>query len=514
MTLTDLGSVVAAAGVLALLLPVPRLDPTWRRGGGLLLTVAGWLCLLVTLLPDSVRDRLGTPAGLGAAVAGAAVAVAAGLGLGALLGRAPIVLFVLLAAALPIRLPVSLGDEDARLLVVLYLVIGIGVLAWVVERARGRATAAEDPVTPIDIPVAVFVAFTLLSVLWSAEPEEGAIRAVFFYVPFVLLMLVVVAWWRRAGGMRAAYTLAGTTIVLAIPVAALALVQYATRDIFWNATLQQANVYSAFFRVNAIFYDPNILGRFLVVAILAAVAIAWKSPDGRLVAGLWAVTAFLAAGLVPTFSRSSALMLLVGLGLLAWRGLGGRRTLAVGGALVVVMGVLAFATSASVRKAVTSTERLEEVSEGRFGLVRGGLEIWADDPVVGAGLGGFEERFEETLTPSEQRRIRVVVSHNTPVTVLSEGGAVGFALFLVLLGWAGWAFTRGSRPAGPEGWAVWAMQAILAGILVHSLLYAAFFEDPYVWVLAGGAGVLALAALHPARAPEPDPAAAPETVPG
>ena len=34
--------------------------------------------------------------------------------------------------------------------------------------------------------------------------------------------------------------------------------------------LQQANVYSRFFRVNGIFFDPNILGRYLALAILAA----------------------------------------------------------------------------------------------------------------------------------------------------------------------------------------------------------------------------------------------------
>lgn len=49
---------------------------------------------------------------------------------------------------------------------------------------------------------------------------------------------------------------------------------------------------------------------------------------------------------------------------------------------------------------------------------------------------------------------------------------------------------------------------------MHALLYAAFFEDPYVWVLAGGAGALALAAPRPAPAPGPEPAARPEVVAG
>ena len=55
----------------------------------------------------------------------------------------------------------------------------------------------------------------------------------------------------------------------------MALWQYATDEIWWNETLQQANVYSRFFRVNGIFFDPNILGRYLVIGILAALALAW-----------------------------------------------------------------------------------------------------------------------------------------------------------------------------------------------------------------------------------------------
>lgn len=505
----DAGSVLAAVGLLGLLMPVPRLNATARRGAGLALTIAGWLLLVSTLLPDAVSDRLRTPLGALALVVGVAVALAVGLLVGALLARRPTIWFVLLALALPIRLPVTLGGEQARLLIPLYAVIALGILAWLVSRVRGTVGADDDPSTPLDPAIGVFAAFVLVSSLWSADAEQAAIQAVFFYVPFVLLYLTVVAWWPRA---RALAALATTTIVVAVPVAALALVQYATRDIFWNSTLQQANVYSAFFRVNAIFFDPNILGRFLVIAILAAVAIAWRARDARLVIALWVVAAFLSAGLVPTFSRSSALMLLVGLALITWRGLGARRTLLAGAIVVVVMGGLAFATSESVRDATTSVDRLESVSEGRFGLVRGGLRIWRDDPIVGVGLGGFEPRFERTLTPTEQRRVRVVVSHNTPITVLSEQGIVGLALFGVLVVWAGLVLTRGAlRDADDDGWAIWSMQAMLAGIVVHSLLYAALFEDPYTWVLLGGATALSVAVAR--RGSETAPSLSDPTIP-
>jgi O-Antigen ligase len=301
-----------------------------------------------------------------------------------------------------------------------------------------------------------------------------------------------------------------TTLLGGAVAAAVGLWQYAAREIWWNETLQQANVYSRFFRVNSIFYDPNIFGRYLAIGILTALALAWVRRRPSELGALTAVTALMGAGLVVTFSRSSALMLMAGLVLLAARAVGPLRAAAAGAAMLIVLGGASMALNANIRRAVTDGDRLERVSEGRFDLMEGGLEIWREEPVAGAGLGGFERRFEETLTPVEQRRVRVVISHNAPVTVLSEGGLAGAALFLVLIAGTGWATARGSRAQGEAGWARWALSAQLCGILVHSLLYAALFEDPFTWVIAAGA--VALAGWRPADVPAPRPEA-PEPVP-
>src|SRR6185437_9167876 len=112
-------------------------------------------------------------------------------------------------------------------------------------------------------------------------------------------------------------TLAVATVAMAVPVAILAVGQYATHEVFWNHRLQQANVYSRFYRANGIFYDPNILGRYLVLAILIALAYAFVTDRARDLAVLAVGTGVLGAGLFVTFSRSSALGLMVGVVMLA-----------------------------------------------------------------------------------------------------------------------------------------------------------------------------------------------------
>jgi O-antigen ligase len=287
-------------------------------------------------------------------------------------------------------------------------------------------------------------------------------------------------------------TLAITTIAMSVPVAVLALGEYAMREILWNHRLMQANVYSRFFRVNSIFYDPNILGRYLALALLITVAVAWLwRGNNRVLVACGVVAAIDAAALVVTFSRSSALMLMVGLFIMALRMFGWRKAVVTAAIMAVLGSGIAIAASSQVRAALTSTERLDKVSEGRFDLMGGGVDIFQEHPVTGGGLGSFAADYSQLLSQQELRRTRVVISHNAPVTILSEEGAVGFGLFVWLCVIAAIVGIRATRERDEDVGVPGAMMlGALVGIFVHALLYSALFEDPYTWVLAAGLAAL------------------------
>lgn len=493
-----------AAGILGLLIPARGARPaTARIAGSWAVTVAAWLLLLGSLVSrddlDELTGRLDTPVRMGTAAIGIVVAVAMTLLVARLCIRRPVVWLVLVAVALPIRIPVSLGsDRNGNLLVPLYWVIGIGIVAWVWGRARGTLRGAADGGSPLDIPIAVFTAFSLASIWWSGDMQEGTVKAVFFYIPFVILYRLVVSWWPLATRPLRAMTY--TTLGMAVGVAAVALAQFATRTIWWNDTLKQGNVYNRFFRANGIFYDPNILGRYLMLTLAVTAAYAVVANRSRLLVALGLVAAVVAAGLVVTFSRSSALGLMVAVALLAMRAFGWRRTLLVGVGALVLIGGPAIALNDNVRNKTTSLERLASTGEGRLRLVDAGVELWKAEPVIGVGLGAFSEKYRETFSRKDEARTRVFISHTAPVTVLAELGVIGFALFLVLLGVTTTVLWRGSRRTpGGGGWAQWTIFAVLVGIVVHSLLYSALFEDPYVWTLAGIGIAMSAAHASPAR---------------
>ena len=165
----QLGSVVGCAG-LALLYVATRRDLRLAGLAGWFVGLAG---LAAYLAPDLGALELGA-----AAVAGI---VAAALGGWALL-RFPYLLAFATLACVPIRIPVQLGDEDANLLVPLYLVVSslAVALGWELVVRRDKR---DRELGPVALPLAAFVAWTGLTLVWSVDLREGAIFVGAFVLP-------------------------------------------------------------------------------------------------------------------------------------------------------------------------------------------------------------------------------------------------------------------------------------------------------------------------------------------
>jgi len=491
MTTLERFQVVAAiiAGIATVIHLLPargRRDASARHLASLGVLTAAWLMLGGSLVGrddlSDVGDRLGS-LGVLVIAGGAVVAAAVTVVLVRVILRRPVVWLALAAVALPIRLPVTFGNQSANLLLPLYLVIGLGIIAWLVGVARRRIPVAPPRTWLIDLPLGLFVGFSLISTAWSSDIQEATVKMAFFYVPFVILTRLVATFWPISA--RPLTTVTAITVGLATVSAVIALIQFATRSIWWNETLMQGNIYNRFFRANGIFYDPNILGRYLALAMVAGVALLLVVRRDAFRIGLVAACIVMAGGLAVTFSRSSALMLMVGLAILALRAFGVRRTVLVGAAALLLIGGPAVAFKPGVRDKVTSWSELAGSSEGRFRLVSGGLDLWRAEPVAGVGLGAFSKEYEETLPRRTSDRTRVFISHTAPVTVLAELGTIGFTLFVVLCIGVLVALWRAARRPDPDGLILTVILAIIAGVFAHSLLYSSLFEDPMVWVALG-----------------------------
>jgi putative inorganic carbon (hco3(-)) transporter len=470
MTHGDLAQTVAlvgAAGSVLVLVPARRVA---LAAGFALLTVAE-AGLAVALIPSSDFDRLSSPLVIAGLLVGALAVVALALGF----VRRPDVVPVALLLAAPFRLPVDLGSQHAFLLLPLYGVLAAACLALLVRAARG-----EVPSVPrlLAVPLAAFVALDAASLVWAKDLEQGSIALTFFVFPFVALAAVVARapvapWLGRA--------LAATIVGLACVFAAIGLWQEWTRTVFFAQDLRVANTYASFFRVTSVFKDPSIYGRHLVLAIAVVLVALWL--DRVRVAIAVPVVAFLFAGLYFSYSQSSMLVLFavaLATGLL----LADRRS------RIVLACVAAAAVVAAGAVAVNAAldHSLRRATSGRSTIIKSTLTVIGNHPVAGVGIGS--QPLASHTESKTRRAARRDASHTTPLTVAAELGTIGVLLYLAFLAAAARLFRIAIERRRALGLGLATAFLVL---LLHSLFYSGFFEDPIMWGALGVAAALAVA---------------------
>jgi O-antigen ligase len=484
--------VVVVAGLAAIAVLAPR-----ARGRAL--GTAGVLLLTPVLLVGEIWDtpqfrpvRDHPAAALAAAAAGLVLlALLAGL-----LHRRPTLLPLLVVAALPFRIPIESGGTTANLLVPLYLVVAAGGLAYAVPILRRRRDAALPPPGPLEWLLLGFVVLYALQSTYSTDFPKALQNVVFFYVPFSLVFALLreVAWTRRL-----LLSCLGVAVALALVFAGIGFVEYSARELLFNPKVINSNQFETYFRVNSLFFDPNIYGRFLalVMVTLAAALIFTARRREALVAV--AALAVLWAGLVLTFSQSSFAALLVGLAVLAGARWDPRRVGAIAAGAAILGAAFVVAFPGAVRLDLSKSKSVNRATSGRANLIKGGLELFGHRPVTGWGSGSFAHEFRHQRKASNERAVSA--SHTIPITIAAEQGIPGLLLYLALVGAAVATLARGARGDPFRA----ALLAAFCALLVHTLLYAAFLEDPITWTLLGIG--LALARARPAEsrpaAPEP-----------
>jgi O-antigen ligase len=457
--LAHLGGPIACLGLALLLVAKTRRE----RIAGLGFAAFGACVLGAAIAPHRPVELLG----------GVFAVLGIGLGLALAFRRLPWLFPMLALACVPARVGVHVGQGSSKLLLPLYIVI-LGatiLLGWDLiagdSRIRELGAAAW--------PLAAYLAWTGISISWTRDVGEGAIELLAFYVPLTLLALGIARLPWSEFGLRALYV---ELTVMAVAFAAIGFYQYDTRNIFQNPKLGNSNAYAPFFRVNSVFWDPSVYGRFLVVAMAPSVVLIVLGRSLRLSLAATAVLVVTWLGLLISFSQSSfaaLLVVVIGAAFIAWRW---RALVAVALAFAVLAGIAV--AQPQIRRSLQhhTTSGLNSASSGRASLVANGIRIARAHPVRGVGVGGFKRAYADRVH-LKGKDPKTAASHDTPVTVAAETGVPGLALFAwLLVALSRQAFRRARRVGLVAGLG-------LAAIFCHSLFYNAFFEDPLTWMLIG-----------------------------
>ncbi len=162
-------------------------------------------------------------------------------------------------------------------------------------------------------------------------------------------------------------------------------------------------------------------------------------------------------------------------------------------AMVIVGAVIMLGAGENLLRGVGLGGVTDDVSSGRLHVWQVALQIFASNPVVGAGLDAFGTAF--TMFDTRNGMFRVEQAHNDYLQILADGGIVGFlcvAVFIFILLKQGLARMRGAAGDWVASLQVGAFAGCV-GVLVHS-----FFDFPlrthanaYVFLL------LAVVAVQP-----------------
>ena len=469
----EAGALVGALGTALVLLARTRSALL----AGLAAFAAAEAALALSLLDgDEARALVGSSPRVAATLVAVAIVVAGAVALARFPALVPLVLLV----AAPFRIPMTIGGDDAFLLVPLYGALASAVLALAYRATRGMDFTA--PPLVLGLPAAFLVAFAAVSLLWSQDVRAGTIDLVFFLFPFGVLIGVLARtpfheWLPRR--------LASVFVGVACAFALVGISQLWTKELPFAAELEEANARAGFFRVTALFNDPNIYGRFLTAAIVVLVVALWLARV-RLGLGI-ALIALLGTGLVFAYSQSSLAALFVAvlvttvLAADAWS----RKIVLAAAGIAAVVGV-------ALVLVIAQGNSLREATSGRSDLVANTTEVIGENPMVGVGIGAEREASARRAREAGDRLPKA--SHTAVLTVAAELGAVGVALFLAFL--AGAVFVFAAARARDAALGV-ALGGVFLVIFVHSISYSGFFEDPLAW---GTLGVAAAAAAQPRTA--------------
>ena len=467
----DLAYVAAVLGALACFPVLLGGNRVILAGLGLLFAAEVWMAF--ALVPGNDLKLLVTSPTRAVALVGAGLVV---LGIAFLFNRHPGAAPVALLVAAPFRIGVSLGSQHANLLLPLYGVLAAAglALAW---RLLRNGPARRVP-RSLAVPSAVLIFLYALSLLWAKDVKAGSIELAAFLFPFLALVAVVVHEPTRSWLPKA---LAFVLIGEAVAFSAFGLWEEATGHIYFSHKLEVSNIYTSFFRTNSLFSDPNIYGRHLALALSVLVVLMWQKR--RLLALTAAMIALIWIGLYYSYSQSSLVALfivVVGITLV----LAGRRTRR----MVAICALTLALVGAGIAAVGGQGHSLRRLTSGRSHLASITFDVFADHPLVGVGVGSQPLAAQNKSASSASTKKDT--SHTTPLTVAAELGILGIAAYLA---WLAGAYVTLRRTWKRDPTIGLSLAAVFAVLLVHSLAYSGFFEDPITW----GSLALAAACLPP-----------------
>lgn len=266
----------------------------------------------------------------------------------------------------------------------------------------------------------LFVGWNAASWFWSLDRAATLTRAVTLIQVWAMLWLI----WEFARGAARQRQLMAVYLAGAVAGAGIGIARFAM------------HLETYYRRYAATGFDPNDFGLLLALSLPMSLYLGFGSRGWR----RWlcyGAAAVVIAAILLTASRTALLASFAAFAFLAgtWRsGTVFHRVASLALWVYLVLGLFAFAPAPSRDRLATIPREVTQGSiNSRKQIWKSGARVWLQHPITGVGAGAYPEAVRPQLgTPAVQGAR--YVAHNTFLSVLVEGGVVGLALWLALLG--------------------------------------------------------------------------------
>lgn len=369
-----------------------------------------------------------------------------------------------------------------------------------VMRARHNPKALI-PNSSVVLPVAALLFVVALGVTWSDTLRPPNMVLIMpMYVAFVFVAPSFIEDRRDLERIVAAFFVAAAVLSV------VAIAQRLLGVFNWRAILVQSDDYS--YRSNAFFADPNNLARFLAIAMSLAAGMILATGPRRLTLYL-AVPMLVVAvpAIVTTASRSGWLGFLLASFLVVMmapirRYTKLRLTVLAFGGLFFLLGLVFMQGGTDAERVKSLTSGVEVLGQRSF-LIRGGWEMWKDNPLVGVGSGNYQRTLVVSYLWTLPWWAKTTLSHTSFISILAELGLVGLGVFLLLAFRVGATCVRAYFASTDRyarlmaGW----VAAAFVEILFQSQSEGRLLEEPFLYLLLAILAALELGAAT--RGPDP-----------
>ncbi len=423
--------------------------------------------------------------------------------------------WLLVAIILSLPLQASKTLFPIQQLEISRLLMGVAFV-WVIIRGRERGWPFSKALT---LSIGAMLAVLAASFIATRWPDGLLlVLAPTFYTAFAIFVAMVIRDRFALGLVGVAVVVSGALI------ACLAILLEVAGVYLWRE-----GVLSVLGRANATFGDPNILARFLVIALITLLGLVAfrQKPDRRVDLVIAAVVVVLAAALVLTqsrfawitlavilpilvvyFRRQRAVLAYAAIFLAAFVAASAINGTAVGRAGEFAAGVthsLGGDVSVESRGNLTGPddvaytpprivlghdlyERLP-IDNVRYYLLEAGVAMWEDNPILGVGVGGFRPNIlgpYHGFIPRDRLESPPSLPHTFISQIAAENGVIGIVVVAIFLCVVAAMAIQASRSRN-EVFRVSAVVAALSilTIFLSSQVAGGFLVEPYLWLAVG-----------------------------